>query len=166
MDAATIIKTLDMQILPDEGGYFSIKYRSEDNIPAGVLEHAGPRCLYGTIYYLETKDQFSAMHQLPIDEVYYFHMGDPLEMLILNPDGKSEVRYLGLDILGNEEPQIRVPKNAIHGSRPITTGDQGFSLISTSMSPGFEDRDPVFPSQKELTQDYPDFSTLIHSLTR
>ena len=106
------------------------------------------------------------MHSLPTDELYYYHYGDPLEMLFLFPDGSSEIRLLGPDIMAGQRPQILAPRHCCHGSRPLPGSLHGFSLCSTSMAPGFDESDPVFPSRDELLSTYPEHSELIESLTR
>ncbi|MBL4682687.1 MAG: cupin domain-containing protein [Pseudomonadales bacterium] len=165
MDADSIIAQLGMQPLPIEGGFFSVVSRSNESINSENLNLEGPRCLYGTIYYLETTNSFSQLHQLPIDEIYYFHLGDPLEMLILNKDGQGEIALLGPEILSDQRLQILAPKGCIHGSRPLPGGEHGFTLMSTSMSPGYEDGDSTFPIREDLIKTHPQFASMIRSLT-
>ena len=163
-----IIRYLKLQPLPIEGGYFRVTYTSDERVEADALpqRYHSSRSLGGTIYFLETPEQFSAMHMLPTDEIYYHHLGDPLEMLILYPDGSGETRMLGPDITAGQQPQVLAPRQCWHGSRPMPKGTHGFSLVSTSMAPGFDETDPVFPSRDELTEKYPEFHSLIKSLTR
>jgi len=42
---------------------------------------------------------FSDMHRLPTDELWLFHLGDPIELLLLHPDGRDELVVLGPDVL-------------------------------------------------------------------
>lgn len=165
MNADSIIAALDMQPLPIEGGFFSVVSRSDERINGEALDAEGSRCLYGTIYYLETRDSFSLLHQLLIDEVYYYHLGDPLEMLILKENGQGEIALLGPDILSNQRLQILAPKGCIHGSRPLPGGEHGFTLMSTSMAPGYEEGDSTFPSREDLIKTHPQFESMIRSLT-
>lgn len=163
-----IIELMDLQPIPIEGGYYSVSYTADDIIPAGNLpeRYKNDRNLAGAIYFLETEEQFSAMHSLPTDENYYYHYGDPLEMLFLDPNGGGEVKILGPDIKAGQQPQILAPKFCIHGSRPLPDGENGFALVSTSMAPGFDISDPAFPSREELIGQYPEFVELITALTR
>jgi len=164
----TLIEQLGLQPLPLEGGYFRVLYTADERLPAEALpqpyHHA--RALYGTIYFLETGEQFSAMHSLPTDEIYYYHLGDPVQMLFLYPDGSGETRVLGPDVTGGQSLQLRAVRHCYHGSRPLPDGDEGFALLSTSMAPGFDASDPVFPTRTQLVEKYPQFSSLIKSLTR
>lgn len=166
--AEEIVKQLKLEPLPIEGGYFRVTYTADERIQADALpdRYTSPRTLSGTIYFLETKEQFSAMHMLPTDEIYYHHLGDPLQMLFLHPDGSGETQILGPDLAGGQHLQIRAPRLSWHGSRPLPGAGHGYSLVSTSMAPGFDISDPVFPSRDELTERYPEFRSLIESLTR
>lgn len=163
-----LIKLLGLQPLPAEGGYFSVTYTSDERIQADALpeRYNNARSLGGAIYFLETTEQFSAMHKLPTDELYYHHLGDPLEMLFLYPDGSGEKRILGPDLMAGQQLQIVALRHCWHGSRPLPGGNNGFTLVSTSMAPGFDESDSIFANRDELIRLYPDFSSLVESLTR
>ncbi len=163
-----IIQELGMQPLPIEGGYFSLSYTSDEQISATALpeRYKNDRNIGGSIFFLETAEQFSAIHSLPTDELYYYHYGDPIQMLFLFPDGSGETRVLGPDIMAGQRPQILAPRHCCHGSRPLPGGEHGFSLVSTSMAPGFDESDPFFPTREELMSSHSEFSELIQSLTR
>ena len=77
LSAEEIIRYLGLQPLPIEGGYFSVTYTSKEQIQAGALpeRYKNKINLGGAIYFLETHEQFSAMHRLPTDELYYYHYG-------------------------------------------------------------------------------------------
>lgn len=168
LTAEQIIKHLGLEPLPMEGGYFRITYTSSEQIPAEALagRYTNARNMGSAIYFLETAEQFSAMHTLPGDELYYYHYGDAMEMLFLYADTKAEIRILGPDLLAGQQPQILVPGNCCHGSRPLAGAEYGFSLASTSMAPGYDETDPVFPARDELVSAYPEFRSLIEALTR
>ncbi len=163
-----IIRQLDLRPLVLEGGYFRVTYTTDERIQADALpeRYNSARTLGGAIYFLVTPEQFSALHKLPTDEIYYFHLGDPLEMLFLHPDGTGNTEILGPDLRAGQQLQLSVPRHCWHGSRPLPGGQHGFSLVSTSMAPGFDESDPVFAKADELSKQYPAFSSLIVSLTR
>ena len=52
---------------------------------------------------------FSDMHQLPTDELWHFYLGDPIELLLLSPDGSDELVILGHDVLAGQRVQTVVP---------------------------------------------------------
>ena len=168
MTAEEIIKALQLQPLPQEGGYFKVSYTADEKLQLPQLpsRYQDPRDLSGAIFYLETAAQFSAMHRLPTDELYYYHYGDPLEMLFLYADGTGERKLLGMQLDQDQIPQIHAPRKCWQGSRPLPGGSHGFTLISTSMAPGFHPSDPEFASATALISQYPQYSELISSLTR
>jgi uncharacterized protein len=106
------------------------------------------------------------MHRLASDELYYYHLGDPMEMLFLYPDGSGETKTLGPDLAAGQQLQIMAPRQCWHGSRPLPGQAQGFSLVSTSMAPAYNEADVIFARRDELIKDYPDFDSLIIALTR
>jgi len=92
LTAEQVRKLLKLEPLPGEGGLFAEVYRSAHRLPKEALPncYAGERPLSTAIYYMLTPDTFSAMHRLKGDEIYHFYLGDPVEMLMLKPDGTAE----------------------------------------------------------------------------
>lgn len=164
-----IIKTLNLQPLEMEGGFFAETYRSADSVPAEALPGRYPRQprSFGTaIYYLLTDqpDSFSALHRLPTDEVWHFYLGDPLEILLLEPGGASRRILLGQDILSGQQVQAVVPQGMWQGARLLPGGT--FALAGTTMVPGFVPEDFEAGDQAELLARYPHESASIIALTR
>lgn len=154
--------------LPVEGGIFTQTYSSNDLLPPGALpdryHHTKPA---GTaILYLFTPDpnSFSAMHRLPTDEVYHFYLGDPVEMLQLYPDGRSEHVILGQDILAGQQVQYVAPRGVWMGSHMLPGGR--FALVGTTMAPGFTPDDYQGAEREDLITQYPAEADLITCLTR
>lgn len=161
-----VIKTLNLQPHPAEGGYFLETYRSAETVSD---PKRGER-VYGTaIYYMLTSEPgvFSEMHKLDIDEVFHFYLGDPVEMLNLFPDGSGKTLVLGQDISQGMKPQITVPAGVWQGSRLLPGSVQyGFSLMGTTMAPGFEFSDYQSGSCSGLMSQFPAFEKSIRALTR
>jgi predicted cupin superfamily sugar epimerase len=167
MKAEDIIEQLGMKPLPIEGGYYTVTHLADEELSTEVLPSRYPssRPYASAIYYLVTAKQFSAMHKLPSDEIYYFHLGDPMEVLLLEPDGGGSIHWLGTDLGSEQTLQLLAPRHYWQGSRSMPGGVHGFSLVSTSMAPAYVDTDPVFANRDELTSQYPEFSDLIKHLT-
>ncbi len=148
MTAQDIIRQLELEPLTFEGGYFRQNYRSRERTADGKL--------MGTaIYYLLTPDTCSRLHKLPADEVYHFYLGDPVELLLLYPDGRGEVVKLGQDIAHGMQVQYVVPAGVWQGSRLAEGGAWG--LMGTTMAPGFHDEDFAAGVPEELRGAYPGF---------
>ena len=155
MNANDVIDLLQLEPLPHEGGYFRRSYTA----PNTEVDARQP--LSTAIYALFTEQDFSAMHRLQGDELYHFYFGDPLEMLLLSPEGDGEIFMLGQDFQAGMRPQKLVPGNYWQGSRVLPKGRYGFSLIGTSMTPGFHWQDFELGNGQSLMEAYPDFQQAI-----
>ena len=117
LTAERLIGLLGLVPLPVEGGFFRQTYESDETLPAGALpaRYGRPKTFATAIYYLLTSDadSFSALHRLPTEEVYHYYLGDPVEMLLLHPDGRSERAVLGQDLLGGQHVQQVVPRGVL-----------------------------------------------------
>lgn len=151
-----LIDKLQLQPLEGEGGYFRRSYESEEEARSG-------KKLSSAIYYLLTAGTFSSLHKLPADEIYHFYLGDPVELLLLSPDGKSRLITLGQDIASGMEVQFAVPKGWYQGSRLKKGGT--YALLGTTMCPGYTDDDYTPADAGELSRQFPQWSELIRALT-
>ena len=165
MTAEDIIRQLNLQKHPKEGGYFRETYRSSLSLPREHLppSYSGQRSFSTAIYYLITPESFSAMHRLPGEEIFHHYLGDAVEMLLLHADGGSEIVTIGKDLSRGESPQVIVPANTWQGSRLI--GGGSFALLGCTMSPGFDYADYQHGSREELMRRYPSQAQRIGALT-
>jgi len=166
LDAETIIRKLKLAAHPSEGGYFAETYRAEESIPRSALpqRYGSDKAASTAIYYLLTPGTFSEMHQLKSDEVYHFYAGDPVEMLVLKPDGTSDVITIGSDLDAGQVPQVVVSRQWWQGSRLKPGGE--FALLGTTMAPAFDYEDCERGIRDELVSRYPGCAELIRRLTR
>lgn len=166
--AAELIERLDLVPLPDEGGHYRETWRADERVGAAALppRYRGHRVFGTAILYLLTSDadSFSALHRLPTDEVYHFYLGDPVELLMLPPDGSPEIVTLGPDVLGSERVQAVVPRGVWQGSR-VRAGGR-WALLGTTMAPGFEFSDYEPGDRDRLIASYPEAAERIRQLTR
>ena len=166
--AEDLLKYYQFEPLPVEGGLFKQTYLAREMIPHAALpaRYTHDKPFGVAILYLMTDDpnSFSALHKLPTDEIYHFYLGDPVEMLQLYPDGRSERVILGQDVLNGQRVQYVAPRDVWMGSRLLPGGK--FALIGTTMAPGFTDDDYVGGEHAALIQQYPQEATLITQLTR
>lgn len=153
---------LGLEPLESEGGLFRRTYSS-----GGVT----------AIHYLVVAPDFSALHRLrTCDELFFFHAGAPLRMLILDDgsdgsDGSDEGRddrtggreaVLGPDPLAGQHPQLLVPAGVWQGA----SSTAGWSLVSTVVAPGFQWHDFELGRRELLTTRFPQFTGRIAELTR
>jgi predicted cupin superfamily sugar epimerase len=154
--AEQVAALLDLEPHPTEGGFFRETYRSDGEFEPGGL-YRGVRAHSTAIYYLLTSETFSAMHRLPGDEVFHFYLGDPVEMLVLRPDGSGEVVVLGSDIEAMTLQHV-VPGGMWQGSCLVEGGD--WALLGTTMAPGFDFDDYVIGTD-DLLELYPEHRAAI-----
>jgi hypothetical protein len=163
-----LIDLLNLKPLNVEGGLFTQTYVSTESIAESQLpQRYSVMHPYGTaILYLLTADanSFSALHRLPTDEVYHFYLGDPVLLLQLYPDGRSEQIVLGQDVLNGQRVQYVAPRGAWQGSFLLPGGS--YALLGTTMAPGFVHQDYEGGERDSLINLYPHEADLIRRLTR
>jgi predicted cupin superfamily sugar epimerase len=145
-----------LQPLPREGGLFRRTWAGPgrpDGRPAG-----------SAIVVLLTSDDHSALHRLPTDEVWHFYLGDPLELLLLAPDGTSRTAVLGPALQDGQHVQFTVPARTWMGARVAAGG--AWSFFGCTMAPGFTDADYEHGDAAALTARYPDRAAHIVRLCR
>jgi predicted cupin superfamily sugar epimerase/mannose-6-phosphate isomerase-like protein (cupin superfamily) len=166
--ARKLIDHLGMEKIPVEGCWFKVTYSSADKLAADALpaRYGTPRIAGGAIYALVTREDFSAMHRLKTDEIWHFYAGDPMQLLLLHPDGRSEIVVLGSDLLAGQHPQFVVPAGTWMGARPVAGSAEAFGFFGTTMAPGFDPADFEPGYRDELQRAYPAQRELIGELTR
>jgi len=167
LTAQDIIRIFGMIRLPEEGGYYTETYRSKEVVQCEALpaRYDGSRVFSTVIYYLITAADCSKMHRVASDEIFCFHQGDPVTMLLLLPNGQSRVVQMGNDLDAAQVPQVVVPAGTYQGAMISVKDGCGFSLLSCIVAPGFEFSDFELGDRKELADMYPDAAALIRELT-
>ncbi|MBN2282170.1 MAG: cupin domain-containing protein [Candidatus Marinimicrobia bacterium] len=159
LEAEYIIKKLNLIPLELEGGFYRRTYTCEKRVGRNK------RSIGSAIYYLITKNDFSALHQLvSSDEIFHFYYGDPVEMLLLDNDGNGEVVTMSNEPGGYFHPQQKVPKGTWQGMSLKPGGTIG--LLGVTVTPAFHYRDFVLGDRNMLVSQYPRFKEKIIRLTR
>lgn len=156
--ARELIERLGLAPHP-EGGFFAETYRSR----LRVATPAGERSAGTAILYLITPESFSTLHRVAADEIFHFHLGDPVEMLQFDEAGRARRLLLGLDLARGMRPQALVPAGAWQGSRLAEGG--AFALLGATVAPGFDFADFELGSRAALTARYPHLAQEIARLT-
>lgn len=147
LHADDIIRILDLEALPHEGGMWVQSYRD---------------CHSSAIYFLIRAGDFSAMHRLTGSEIWHFYAGASAQMLMLFPDGNVREPILGNDLANGQRPQIVVPPGVWQGAS--STG--AWSLLGTTMAPPYRDDGFELGDTDALGSEFPVASELIRALTR
>lgn len=174
MLTAPIIKEwLKLQPNKDEGGYFASTYVSNLQIPVkdlpGFKSATGNRAICSAIFYFLDSAGFSAMHMVTSNMIYHFYTGDPVQMLLLYPDGgpnRSEVLTFSNELERGGIPMKIIPAGTWLGSRLLPGGEH--ALMGVSMAPGFDVSGYSIANRADLLKKYTaqQEQELITALTR
>jgi predicted cupin superfamily sugar epimerase len=146
-------------LMPQEDVLFTQTYVSPGQGP-----DEKPLCTAMVAMLTASHESFSDMHGLPTDEIWHFYLGDPIELLLLHPDGRDELVIVGADVLNGQRIQTVVPNGTWMGARLRPGGEYG--VYGNTMAPGFvpSDFDPA--NADELIERWPHRAELITALTR
>ena len=147
-------------------GFVAETYRSSLKIPAKALPEAydeGDRPYASALYFLVTPEAQIVMHRIRSDQLYHHYLGDPLEVLMLFPDGTGAVAAVGSDLAAGERPQLFIPGGTFHTSR--LASEVSFALLASTEWPGVEPPDVEHGDIEELITAYPDFREQIRAFT-
>lgn len=159
MTAKDIIDKLQLKPHP-EGGFYSETYRSAERI---TNNYGNKRSVCTAIYYMLEKEDRSHFHRIKSDELWFFHAGEPLEIVMLQ-NGEIKTILLGNNIQNGEVPQAIIPANTWFAAK-IKNG-KGFSLVSCTVAPGFDFEDFELAKRDDLIQQYPNLKKIIEEFTR
>jgi hypothetical protein len=132
-----------------EGGFYRETYRSPDEISIG----GKIRNTATAIYYLLNDHDKSHFHRLSSDELWFFHQGEPLEILMIDEAGNFSFSILGVNDIPGSVPQLAIRAGIWFASR--VKGGNGFSLVSCVVAPGFDFADFEMGNRAALIALYP-----------
>lgn len=161
MNASDWVKALNLTPL-EEGGHFREAYGSK--VWSAYPQYDGTRQTATSVYYLLTAQEVQRFHRLRSDESWYFHAGAPLTIHVIAPDGEYGQHSLGLNIASGEQPQVVVPGGHIFGARGNPDSGHDYTLVSCTVSPGFDVRDVELFLADDLIRRYPKHLPIIRRL--
>jgi predicted cupin superfamily sugar epimerase len=166
LTATEILRLLQLEELPFEGGHFRQTYVSRDQVPKQHLpeRYSENKPFSTAILFLLTPLGFSALHKLPTDEVFHYYLGDPAELVELHPDGSARKIILGPDIIHGQVVQHVVRAGFWQGTHLKPGGE--WTLLGTTMAPGYTQTDFELANAARLIEMYPAEADLIRQLTR
>lgn len=127
--ASELLQSLAMRPHP-EGGHYVELYRSARRVE--VLERKIQRSAITSIYFLLAAGEYSRWHRVMSDEIWHFHEGDAIELVLFDQHGLRRVR-LG-PVARETRPTVIVPAGTWQAAR--TTG--AYTLGACTVGPGFE----------------------------
>ncbi|MCK5219912.1 cupin domain-containing protein [bacterium] len=159
------VEKLNLQPHP-EGGFFRETYRSHEIIPQAALpkRFSGDRVFSTSIYFLLSKDNFSAFHRIKQDELWHFYDGTSLTIHIISLDGSYSTAKLGKNIDEGEIPQVVVTAGCFFAAE--TNDKESFSLTGCTVAPGFDFADFEMPNRDKLIELFPQHGEIIKKFAR
>ena len=146
--ANELLKSLAMRPHPEGGHYVEI-YRSPRRVE--VLERNVQRSAVTSIYFLLAAGEYSRWHRVLSDEIWHYHEGDAIELVLFDQQGLRRVR-LG-PVSRETRPTLIVPAGTWQAAR--TTG--AYTLGACTVGPGFDFADFA------LAVDWPEIAARIAS---
>jgi len=162
MQAKDVIEKLGLLPLEPDGGFFAETYKSPDKM---VTEGGRERSLASAIYYLITPKSFSRFHRLKHTEIYHFYGGATADLTLIFPDGIWKTVRLGGNFLAGETPQFVVPPFTWQAVTIASQEKWDWSLLGTTMAPGFDFADFEMAVRQNLLEEYPSYQQQILELT-
>lgn len=127
--AAEIVEALGLAAHP-EGGWFREIFRSAQTVTTA----RGPRAALTCIDYLLETGQVSRWHVVASDEIWHFHGGSALELLIFRPtDGTFSRQLLGPP--GRDQHPTGIVRA---GEWQAARSLGAWSLVGCDVGPGFD----------------------------
>ena len=135
-------------------GFVRESYRSQHRMPHSALPgFDGDRAEASVLYFMVTPDARMAMHRIRPTQMYHHYLGDPLEVLLLYPDGTGAVEAVGADATAATKPQLLIPGGTWHVSRLKEGGE--YALLATTEWPGVEPADVEVADVEALATSHP-----------
>lgn len=156
-----------LNLLPHpEGGYYAEIFRSQltVTVPAEIFA-GGSRSACTSIYYLLNNQSFSAWHRIRSDEIWNYHYGSTLTLLIIDEKGNLSQHQLGNPLL-NEQNCLQIIAPANSWFCAFLTAKNSFSLLGCVVAPGFEFMDFELADRQKLIQQFPAHQVLIEKYSR
>lgn len=156
MTAQDVVRELQLEPLDPEGGFFRQTFKDSRTLVVDGKTRAASTC----IYYLLTRESFSAFHRVRGTEIFHFLRGDPAELITLDAAGALRTQTLGSSL----HLQGLVPPMRWQALRIL--GEGKWALFSTTVSPGFEYDDFELGKREALLAEFPHCAREIRELTR
>lgn len=179
IDSEFIIKKLDLQAHPYEGGNFKETYRSTvfvsynkllmynkdmDQTDSKRNSDRELRPASTLIYYLLNKNQFSPLHRVGTDEIWHFYLGSPLIIYILSDEQYATIIKLGHNIEDDDCYLHYVIRENSWFCAEVED-KESFSLVGCTVSPGFDFSDFELGKKSELLSVYPQHQSIIEKFS-
>lgn len=159
MNAIDYIHQLNLKPHP-EGGFYAETFRSKLHVENS---QGHTRAAATSIFYLLENTDQSHFHRIQSDEMWFFHTGETMHILVLQSD-RLECVALGNNSAKGERLFYVVPAQCWFAA--YIPKREGFSLVSCVVAPGFDFADFELADFESLQARYPEHTEIIRTFTR
>jgi uncharacterized protein len=163
-DAAQLVERLGLRRHP-EGGWYREMHRSRAKVQYDNRYRTVERSAATSIAYLLEGADFSALHRLRSDEIWYHHAGATLAIYAIEPSAALRVHRLG-DASRERDVSfsVAIPPGTWFGAR--LEEERTWALVGACVAPGFEFEDFELAQRGVLSAAFPQHAPIIAALTR
>jgi predicted cupin superfamily sugar epimerase len=123
----------------------------------------GGRTAGSALCFMVTPEAPVHLHALRNDQLYHRYLGDPLEVLLLRPDGSHAVEVVGADLAAGQHLHLLIPGGTFHTARLLGRPADGWFLGASTEWPGVDpERDVVLGDAAALARSHPGAADLLH----
>jgi predicted cupin superfamily sugar epimerase len=142
-------------------GFVRLTYVSTTAVATGGLPppFEDGRPMGSALYFQVTPEAPVHLHCIRNDQLYHRYLGDPLEVLLLYPDGTHAVEVMGDDLAAGQHLQLELPGSTFHTAR-LLDGGSWFLGASTEW-PGVDPSDVVLGDPAALRASHPAAAELL-----
>ena len=144
-----LVAHFGMELLPVESTYFVRTYTSTARAADGS---AAGSAIIG-LFAHEPRSR-SLFHTVDCDEMWHAYAGDPFRLVLLHPDGTSEVVVMGPDLAAGQRVQHLVPAGVWQAGELVDGG--AWALFGCTVTPEFTDAAFRGGHAAELLATHPD----------
>ena len=136
MKADELIKKYNFRPHPEDGLFTVQHYRYDKE----------GRASSGSIYYYVFPDIDTRFHIVDCDEYWVYVAGSPLQLWLIDPQGKLSVKLLGVE--GEANPMYFIPKGSIFAGRHEKGAEDG-TFMSAITVPRYNEENSLKLLSKE-----------------
>jgi predicted cupin superfamily sugar epimerase len=136
-----------------EGGFFAEWHRTRETVSVELPERFprdATRNLLSAIHYALPRGGRSALHRILSDELWAWHQGAPLVVVMVDAAGAVSRVTLGPDLAAGQRVTFVVPASCYFGAFVPRCAGAEFALVSCLVSPGFSFDDWEMKRAEEL----------------
>ncbi|CDY75168.1 FIG018171: hypothetical protein of Cupin superfamily [Caballeronia glathei] len=162
IDKDELIRRFNLQPHP-EGGFFRETYRAQSRVTRENDGGGETRSASTAIYFLLCDGAHSAWHRIRSDELWHFYAGDPIDIHVIDANGRLNTTRLG-NALTHPGAVFQAVVPAGDWFAAECSSAAGAALVGCTVAPGFEFSEFELAASGALEAAHPEHRALIARL--